>query len=173
MAWSRWVIHIIAVKEKHKRRIPGRLVGKTIDQNGRDGYTLTLQTREQHIRKEKATSNICTNQGLLALRSTVYMSLMGKIGLPYINKICFQKSHYAAKTINNLKNYNLKYGYNFLKEFIIESNHDISLLTEYSKRQGFLIENIQHILKNCFKICITEKISKKQIDSFIDCLDKY
>ena len=104
------LLGLMAIKEKYKRRMPGRIIGKTVDKNKNAGFVLTLQTREQHIRREKATSNICTNQGLLALRATIYLSLMGKIGLPYISRLCYQKAQYAAAQISALKNFSLKYG---------------------------------------------------------------
>ena len=125
------LLGIIAVKECYKRQIPGRIVGKTFDQNGKDAFVLILQTREQHIRREKATSNICTNQSLLALRATIYMSLMGKSGLPYISQLCYQKAHYTAENIENLHDYKLKYGNQFIKEFVVQTTHNVKLLTKY------------------------------------------
>ncbi len=164
------LLGIIAIKEKYKRRIPGRLVGKTIDQNGRDGFVLTLQTREQHIRRDKATSNICTNQGLLALRATIYMSLMGKYGLPYVSKLCYQKSQYTAQEINKLSCYSLKYGNHFLKEFVVETKHNVSDLIQYCEDKGFFIQNIHESLSNCIQIAVTEKRTKTEIDTLIKCL---
>ena len=88
--------------------MPGRIIGKTEDIDGNEGYVLTLQTREQHIRRESATSNICTNQGLLALRATIYLSLIGKNGLKDIIKQCFDKAHYLAREIDKLDGYEVK-----------------------------------------------------------------
>jgi len=167
------LLGIIAVKEKYKRRIPGRLVGKTIDQNGQEGFVLTLQTREQHIRRDKATSNICTNQGLLALRATLYLSLMGKNGLPYVSQLCYQKSQYAAQEINKLSYYSIKYGNQFIKEFVVETKHNVNDLTQYCSDNGFLVQNIHESISNCFQIAVTEKRTKIEIDSFIRCLNDY
>ena len=94
------LLGLMAARDKYKRQMPGRIIGKTIDTNNKDGFVLVLQTREQHIRREKATSNICTNQSLLALRATIYLSLMGKKGLPYIADLCRNKAQYAAKKIS-------------------------------------------------------------------------
>ena len=90
---------IMACREQFVRRMPGRLVGQTVDRRGKRCWVLTLQTREQHIRREKATSNICTNQGLLALRAAVYLAAMGPAGLRAVAELCLQKARYAAERL--------------------------------------------------------------------------
>jgi glycine dehydrogenase subunit 1 len=90
---------IMACREKLIRRMPGRIAGETVDRRGKRCFVLTLQTREQHIRREKATSNVCTNQGLFALRATIYLSLLGPQGLKETANLCLQKSHYAAEQL--------------------------------------------------------------------------
>ena len=167
------LLGIMAVKDVYKRHMPGRLVGKTIDKNGIDGFVLALQTREQHIRRDKATSNICTNQGLLALRATLYMALMGKNGLPYISQLCYEKAHYTAQEINKLTSYSIKYGNQFLKEFVIETKHNVEKLTEYCTDKGFLIQGIHESINHCFQIAVTEKRTKQEIDMLIKCLNDY
>ena len=162
------MIGLMAIKDKLKRRMPGRIVGKTVDINNRDGYVLTLQTREQHIRRAHATSNICTNQGLLALRTTIYLSLMGKKGLPYVANLCFKKAQYAASKINKLNNFNLKYSNNFIKEFIIETNYSASDVITHCNNKGILISrNNDDNNDSLIQIAITEKRSKNDIDLLV------
>ena len=111
---------IFATKEAYVRKLAGRLVGETVDLKNNRGYVLTLTAREQHIRREKSTSNICTNQALMALASTIYMSVLGKEGLQQVAKLCYHKAHYAAKKIGELPGYKLAYNNPFFNEFTIK-----------------------------------------------------
>ena len=106
---------LFACKKKYLRQLPGRIVGETVDKDNEKGYVLTLQTREQHIKRDRATSNICTSVGLIALMSTVYMALQGKMGLKYLSELCYHKAHYAAKKISQLDGYEIVNS-NFYKE---------------------------------------------------------
>lgn len=113
-------VGIFACKQKYIRQMPGRIVGKTVDTQGREGYVLTLQTREQHIRRERATSNICTSVGLIALMSTVYMAAQGRRGLQHVAELCYHKAHYAASLIENIPDYSMPLQRTFFREFVVQ-----------------------------------------------------
>lgn len=153
------------------RKIPGRLVGETTDQKGRRGFVLTLQTREQHIRREKATSNICTNNGLNALAATVYMALMGKNGLKKVAELSLQKSHYLASKINELNGFKLKFDQPFFKEFVVETTFPVDKvlqkLLEAGIFAGIPLANYFPEMENCFLCAVTEKRTKDEIDYFV------
>src|SRR5437588_1658903 len=104
--------------------MPGRIVGQTVDRNGKRCWVLTLQTREQHIRREKATSNICTNQGLLALRASIYLAVMGPNGLRRVAENSTRKAHYAAERLSQVPGLTVAFEGPFFKEFIIRSKKD-------------------------------------------------
>jgi glycine dehydrogenase subunit 1 len=168
---------LFSARKEFVRNIPGRLSGRTRDQNGKSGYVLTLQTREQHIRRERATSNICTNQALCALASTVYLSLVGVSGLEKIGRLCVSKAHYAATKISELPGYELKYSGPFFKEFIVETpvspHRIITRLAGRGMVPGIDIGKYVTGLKGCLMIAVTEKRSKKQIDDLVFELSKF
>jgi len=162
---------LFSIKENLKRKLPGRVVGMTTDSNNQDGFVLTLQTREQHIRRSKATSNICTNQGLLALRAVIYMSLLGKEGLPNLAKLCFQKSQYAADKIRKIKNFKLfSDRRDFIKEFTVETKFSAYKLKQDAEKVGLLFDCIN---ENMIKLSFTEKRTRAEIDTLIDFLKTY
>jgi len=161
---------LISSKMKYVRKIPGRIIGKTEDISGKDGYVLTLQAREQHIRRDKANSNICTNQSLIALRATIYMSLLGKYGLSQISKICFNKSQYAAKEISNIKGFSIPYGFNFIKEFVVRSDISVDKIIENAINENISLSKTKN--DNEILIAVTEKRTKKQIDNLVSFLKK-
>ena len=158
---------IIAVKKYLTRKIPGRVVGRTNDINGESAYVLTLQTREQHIRREKATSNICTNQGLIALRATIYLSLMGSKGIKGINKLSMNKAYYLADSINDLDNYSLVYKNNFINEFLIDSKLDAYQVQEECLKNNISINPIN---RKQILFAVTERRTKNEIEKLISIL---
>jgi glycine dehydrogenase subunit 1 len=163
---------IFTTKQELVRKIPGRIVGQTVDKNGKPGFVLTLQTREQHIRRERATSNICTNQGLNALAACIYLALMGKNGIYNIANLCLQKSHYLAQRITNIDGFNLKFNRPFFKEFVIETEKPVKdILDKLLENNIFGGINLEPQLKNCFLCCVTEKRTKKEIDTLVEILD--
>jgi glycine dehydrogenase subunit 1 len=128
---------ILACQQKFVRQMPGRLIGKAVDKNGKDCFVLNLQTREQHIRREKATSNICTNQGLLALRATVYLSLLGPQGLHEVADRCCQNAHYAASRLTEIDGVELSFARPFFKEFTLKCQRGAAAFIQTAKQAGF------------------------------------
>ena len=176
---------ILACKKKYVRKMPGRLVGTAKDRNGKDCFVLNLQAREQHIRRDKATSNICTNQGLLALRATVYLTLLGPQGLKELAELCFQKAHYAAKQIEQLPDFELMFDAPFFKEFTIRVPGDpqktISNLSDIGVGIGpalnqFHFQGCGQDLDNQdvesgILVAVTEQRSKSEIDTLVQELE--
>jgi glycine dehydrogenase subunit 1 len=165
----------MAVKEALLRRLPGRIVGETVDHNGRRGFVLTLQTREQHIRRERAASNICTNQALNALCATVYLSLLGKQGLAAVAKQCLQKAHYAQKRLSTLPGWRMAFPQAaFYQEFALESDDDINTVNERLLEQkiigGLPLARFDQQYSNLALFCVTEARTRSEIDRLVDAL---
>ena len=158
----------MAVTEKMMRKMPGRIVGETVDKNGNRGFVLTLQTREQHIRREKATSNICSNQALNALIATIYLTIMGKEGLKEVANLCLQKSHYAYDQLIKTGKFRPVFSKPFFKEFVVKSNEHVKEVNDKLLKSkiigGYKIEKDYLELKNGWLVAVTEKRTKKEID---------
>jgi glycine dehydrogenase subunit 1 len=161
---------ILACREQFVRKLPGRLVGQTTDRRGKRCWVLTLQTREQHIRREKATSNICTNQGLMALRATVYLAALGPQGLQETAELCLQKSHYLAELLAEIPGVRLRFDLPFFKEFVVQVRHDVpavlSKMLERGYHAGVHLGRWYPHLADCFSVAVTEKRTRAELDAF-------
>jgi glycine dehydrogenase subunit 1 len=165
---------LLAAREQYLRKMPGRIVGMTTDAQGRRGFCLTLQTREQHIKRERATSNICTNQGLLAIRAAVYMAAMGKSGITDAAEQCFDRAHYAASRIGKLRGYAIKFAAPFFKEFVVQCPRRPERILAACRERGILagvpLGQFDERLSDCVLTAVTEKRTRKEIDALTDAL---
>jgi glycine dehydrogenase subunit 1 len=158
-------VGIFACKERYLRQVPGRIVGKTVDSCGRTGYVLTLQTREQHIRRESATSNICTSVGLVALMATVFMASQGRRGLRHIAELCYHKAHYAASLIEEIPGYSLPVNGTFFREFVIECPLPPGEVNESLLKRGIIGGlDVSAYVPNGMLLCCTELNSRDEIE---------
>jgi glycine dehydrogenase subunit 1 len=165
---------LFTCRNEFLRKMPGRLVGRTTDRSGRTCYTLTIQAREQHIRREKATSNICTNQGLLALRATVYLSLLGSRGLREVAELCCRKAHYAAERLASVAGLARTFPDRpFFKEFVLSCPPDVERVLASARKAGFdLGPSLSRFspagdssLKHGILIAVTEQRTRQEIDA--------
>lgn len=159
----------IAATEELSRKMPGRICGQSEDKNGKRAFVLTLQAREQHIRRYKATSNICSNQGLMAVRATIYLSTLGKQGLKEVAEQCMQKAHYAAAQMTASRKYQLAFNKPFFKEFAVTGPEAVSGLNEkllgHHIIGGFDCGSEYEDLPNTSLYCVTEKRTLAEIDA--------
>jgi glycine dehydrogenase subunit 1 len=168
-------VGLFATSEKYVRNMPGRLAGVAYDKDGNRGFVLTLATREQHIRREKATSNICTNQGLIALAATIYMETMGKKGLQEVAVQNAQKAAYAAKQIAAVDGYEIAFSAPKFNEFVVRGPGSAeALLTRLREEKGIIgglaLSKYYADRPNEFLVCVTETNTKEQIDDLVKCL---
>ncbi|MBN2021213.1 MAG: aminomethyl-transferring glycine dehydrogenase subunit GcvPA [Pirellulales bacterium] len=169
MAFGGPYLGILACREPFVRRMPGRLVGQTTDRRGKQCWVLTLQTREQHIRREKATSNICTNQGLFALRAAVYLAAMGPRGMRQVAELCAKKAHYAAERFGATGSTATAFSAPFFHEFALRvADGQVDAILQQATAEGILagipLGRWYPDLADCLLVAVTEKRTKAEID---------
>jgi glycine dehydrogenase subunit 1 len=176
MSYGAPALGFMAAKQKFMRLLPGRLVGQTVEEgeNKQTGYVLTLQTREQHIRRERATSNICTNQSLLAVGATIYMATLGKQGFRELGELCLQKAHYAFRQITAIPGFKALSKAPFFDEFVIQlpvTTARLQKLVEQADIIGGLpLDEYYPDLPNSMLFCVTETRTKEDIDYLVSVL---
>jgi glycine dehydrogenase subunit 1 len=168
------LLGLFATRMSYVRRMPGRMAGRTVDIVGKTGYVMALQTREQHIRREKATSNICTNQALIALGATIYLAMLGPHGLRRLAEINLQKAHYLAERISALPGLTLRFAGPFFNEFVVQSRKKPARLLKASRDEGFLggidLEPYELLDGNNLLLAVTEQRTRAEMDRFVKAL---
>jgi glycine dehydrogenase subunit 1 len=166
-----------ATRQKYVRKMAGRLVGQTVDAEGERGFVLTLTTREQHIRRERATSNICTNQGLVALAAAVYMAALGKCGMRRVAELCYHRAHYAQQQIGQIEGFSVVGDVPFFKEFVVRCPRPVEeingyLLDEWGIIGGYDLGRDYAGLRDHLLLCVTEMNPREDIDMLADALQE-
>src|SRR6266852_9446740 len=176
MSYGGPYLGILACRQPFVRKMPGRLVGQTVDREGKRRFVLTLQTREQHIRREKATSNICTNQGLFALRAAVYLAALGPQGLKETAALCMRKAHYGAERLARVAGVRPRFGRPFFKEFALRmEDHVPALLCRMlgaGYHAGLHLGRWYPALADSLTVAVTEKRTRAEIDGLVEALAK-
>ena len=165
----------MAVREQYLRKMPGRICGQTLDKDGKRAFVLTMQTREQHIRREKATSNICSNQSLCALRALIYMSLLGSKGIEHLAAQCRDKSEFTKDRLSEIRGVKVMNSAPTFNEFTIElpvnANDVIGRMIERGISAGFPLGRYYSNMENFLLVAVTEKRTKHEIIRFADALE--
>lgn len=167
-------VGLFACRKDYVRQMPGRLVGKTVDTEGRPGYVLTLATREQHIRREQATSNICTSEALVAIAATIYLAVMGKMGLRQVAELSYHKAHYAASEITKLKGYSLTFDKPFFNEFVVQCpGNPVEINRALLKERIIGGLDVSGVVPDGMLVCATEMNTKEDIDRLVKALGEF
>ncbi len=176
MSYGGPALGFMAAKQKYMRLLPGRLVGQTVEEGDekQTGYVLTLQTREQHIRRERATSNICTNQSLLAVGATIFLAALGKQGFRELGELCLQKAHYAFRQITALPGYKAAFSSPFFDEFVIKTPVPAQQISQHLLRAGIIggydLSQNYPGMENSMLFCVTETRTKEEINTLVTAL---
>jgi glycine dehydrogenase subunit 1 len=174
---------LFTTKLQYIRQMPSRLVGRTVDTQGRTGYVLTLQTREQHIRRERATSNICTNEALYSLAATIYLAATGPQGLRQVAELCYHKAHYAAARVAQLAGYSLPLPGTFFQEFVVQCPADPATINRRLLDQNILggldvsrppyRAPLPAGVDRGMLLCVTEMNTREDIDALVSALGEF
>ncbi len=162
------LLGLFATKMEYLRQLPGRVAGRTVDADGKTGYTMAAQTREQHIRRERATSNICTNSALCALAATVYLASVGAAGLRHVAELNLAKAHYLAEGVRRIKGFRLAFDAPFFNEFIVRPTEPARVVRARLEDAGFLVEDPAELealgVENALRVAVTERRSRGELD---------
>lgn len=174
MGYGGPLLGLFATRKEHLRQMPGRVAGRTVDVDGKTGYAMAAQTREQHIRRQRATSNICTNSALCALASTIYLASAGSAGLRQVAELNLEKSHYLADGIAAIDGYELAFSGAFFNEFVVSVPGDATVIHDRLIQAGFAVEAPDALrplgLENALRFAVTEKRTKDELDRLIELL---
>jgi len=174
MGYGGPLLGLFATRKEYLRQMPGRVSGRTIDVDGKTGYAMAAQTREQHIRRQRATSNICTNAALCALASTIYLASAGSAGLRQVAKLNLEKAHYLADGITAIEGYELAFSGSFFNEFIVSVPGDATAIHDRLVQAGFAVDVPNALrslgLENALRFAVTEKRTKDELDRLIEVL---
>jgi len=174
MGYGGPLLGLFATRKEHLRQMPGRVSGRTVDVDGETGYAMAAQTREQHIRRQRATSNICTNSALCALAATIYLASAGSAGLRQVAELNLEKAHYLADGITAIEGYSLAFGGAFFNEFVLNVPTDANAIHDRLVQAGFAVESPDALrllgLENALRLAVTEKRTREELDRLIQVL---